>query len=183
VGVATPERFSAPLPPDQKDTRAVTDTIVLLTEQTLDRDDAQHITALHKGETLAYFVLVPADTDRNLLADIIDHLSLGELREALDALRGREPDAEHARGTAQEALEGSLASLRGLGLSASGEVTQDDPLPALQGAVSGQDAREVVVVTRPHAVEDTFHRDWASRARDVLGVPVLHVYAGTSFLG
>jgi hypothetical protein len=41
----------------------------------------------------------------------------------------------------------------------------------------------VVVVTRPHAVEDTFHRDWASRARERLGVPVLHVYGGTTFLG
>jgi hypothetical protein len=40
-----------------------------------------------------------------------------------------------------------------------------------------------MVVTSPHAVEDTFHRDWASKARESLGVPVLHVYAGSSFLG
>ena len=44
-------------------------------------------------------------------------------------------------------------------------------------------AREVVVATYPHLVEDTFHRDWASRARDVLRVPVLHLYLGTSELG
>ena len=37
--------------------------------------------------------------------------------------------------------------------------------------------------TYPHAVEDTFHRDWASRAREELQVPVLHLYSGTSQLG
>ena len=44
-------------------------------------------------------------------------------------------------------------------------------------------AREVVVVTEPHAVEDTFHKDWASKAREVLGLPVLHIYAGDWRLG
>jgi hypothetical protein len=38
-------------------------------------------------------------------------------------------------------------------------------------------------VTYPHAWLDTFHQDWASRARDVLQVPVLHLYSGTSELG
>jgi hypothetical protein len=161
----------------------VTDTIVLLTEQALDADDAARIAALHEGETLSYRVLVPADTDRNLLADVVDHLSLGELRQALAAMRGREPEGDSARASAAEALQASVTALRGMGADAAGEVTQDDPLPALSNAVTAYGAREVVVVTRPHAVEDTFHRDWASRARERLGVPVLHVYAGTTFLG
>jgi hypothetical protein len=161
----------------------VTDTIVLLTEQALDADDAARIAALHEGETLSYRVLVPADTERNLLADVVDHLSLGELRQALDAIRGREPKADQARVSAQEALSSTVSALQGLGAEAVGEVTEDDPLPALSNAVTAYGAREVVVVTRPHAVEDTFHRDWASRARERLGVPVLHVYAGTTFLG
>jgi hypothetical protein len=55
--------------------------------------------------------------------------------------------------------------------------TDDDPLPALKAAVADGDVAEVAVVTYPHAVEDTFHRDWASRARDELQVPVLHLYA------
>lgn len=161
----------------------MTDTILLLTEQALDHDDAHRIAELHEGETLDYRVLVPADTERNLLADVVDHLSLGELREALDAIRGREPKGDQARATADEALAASLEALRSLGVQAEGEVTQDDPLPALSTAVTSYGAREIVVVTRPHAVEDTFHRDWASRARERLGVPVLHVYAGTTFLG
>jgi hypothetical protein len=161
----------------------VTDTIVLLTEQALNAGDATRIAALHDGETLSYRVLVPADTERNLLADVVDHLSLGELRQALDALRGREPSDDQARTGADEALAASLAALHQIGVEAVGEVTQDDPLPALATAVTAYGAREVVVVTRPHAVEDTFHRDWASRARERLGVPVLHIYAGTTFLG
>jgi hypothetical protein len=161
----------------------VTDVIVVLTEQALDAQDAERIAELHEGEELSYRVLVPADTERNLLADVVDHLSLGELRAALNALRGREPKGDQARATAHQALEASVTALRGLGAQVEGEVTQDDPLPALSNAVTAHGAREVVVVTRPHALEDTFHRDWASRARDRLGVPVLHVYAGTTFLG
>lgn len=161
----------------------MTDVILVLTEQALDAQDAARIAELHEGEELSYRVLVPADTERNLLADVVDHLSLGELRAALNAVRGREPKADQARANAQEALTASLGALRGLGAEVEGEVTQDDPLPALSNAVTAYGAREVVVVTRPHAVEDTFHRDWASRARERLGVPVLHVYAGTTFLG
>jgi hypothetical protein len=82
----------------------VTDTIVLLTEQALDAADATRIAALHDGETLSYRVLVPADTERNLLADVVDHLSLGELRQALDSLRGREPSDDQARTGASDAL-------------------------------------------------------------------------------
>jgi hypothetical protein len=39
------------------------------------------------------------------------------------------------------------------------------------------------VITRPHAVADTFHTDWANKAQDQLGVPVLHLYAGSGFIG
>jgi len=163
--------------------QATPDTVVLLTEEALDAGDAARISALHEDEPLTYRVLVPADTERNLLADVVDHLSLLQLREALDALRGKEASEAQERKDAGVALAESVEALRGLGVEATGEVTEDDPLPALRSAVERFGAREVVVVTRPHAVEDTFHRDWASRARDELGVPVLHVYAGTTFLG
>lgn len=156
--------------------------VVILTEESLGEDDARRITQLHEGEELSYRVLVPADTERNLLADVIDHLSMFELREALGSLR-HPRDRTQARTEAGQALASSVAALSALGVEVQGEVTDDDPIPALRTAVERFGAREVVVVTRPHAVEDTFHRDWASRARDELGVPVLHVYAGTTFLG
>lgn len=158
------------------------DVIVVLTEQALDAGDARRISDLHAGEDLSYRVLVPADTERNLLADVIDHLSMFHLREALRSMRHRTDETE-ARTEAGQALAASVEALSALGVDVRGKVTEDDPIPALRHAVEHFRAREVVVVTRPHAVEDTFHRDWASRAREELGVPVLHVYAGTTFLG
>ncbi len=169
-------------PTDQPTAGADADVVVVLTEETLGDGDARRIAQLHDGEDLSYRVLVPADTERNLLADVIDHLSMFELREALDSLRHRN-DETAARTEAGQALASSVAALSALGVDVQGEITDDDPIPALRTAVEQFRAREVVVVTRPHAVEDTFHRDWASRARDELGVPVLHVYAGTTFLG
>lgn len=162
-----------------------TGDVLVLTEEALAGTDAAQIVSLHEQEeeVPAYRVLVPADTERNLLADVVDHLSLFELREALESLRERRPEPEEARTEAAEALATSLASLRSEGAQADGEVVGDDPLPSLERAVAAGGVREVVVVTRPHAVEDTFHRDWASRARETLGVPVLHLYAGTTYLG
>ncbi len=157
--------------------------IVILTEDTLGPADVEHITSLHPGDA-RFHVLVPADTERNLLVSLIDHLSLGELRAALDDVLGREPEPQRAVATAEQQLTGSLEQLRAAGAEAEGEVVDDDPLPALRTAVGDPaDGAEVVVVTLPHALEDTFRRDWASRAREELRVPVLHLYLGTSRLG
>lgn len=161
----------------------MTDTVLVLVEDTLAAADVQHITSLHESDDVAYRVLVPADSDRPLLATIIDDLSLGELKDAWDRARGKEPDVREAKATAAEQLEGSLAALAAAGHDATGAVVADDPLPAVREAVAAGGVREVVVVTYPHAVADTFHRDWASRAREDLQVPVLHLYAGTSELG
>jgi hypothetical protein len=163
-------------------------TVVVLTEEAFGDVDARNVAELHAdaraaGDDVRHVVLVPADTQRSLLAGFLDHLSLGELKEAFAEVReGRHHDG--ARADAETALAATLAALRELGLSAEGRTTDDDPLPAVRDALSdGPDARELVVVTRPHAVEDTLHTDWASRARDEFGVPVLHVYAGTTRLG
>jgi hypothetical protein len=158
----------------------VTVSILVLSEQALTPADAARLAGLHAPERPAYRVLVPADTHRSLLADVLDHLSLFELREALESVRGRE---EPTRAQAAQALTASLTQLQAVGASAEGVVVEGDPVAALGRALAEQPADEVIVVTRPHAVEDTFHRDWASRARERLGVPVLHVYAGSSWVG
>lgn len=161
----------------------MTDTILVLTEDTLAPADIDHLLSLHEGETLTYHVLVPADTERNMLSSLIDHLSLGELHDAWEDVLGREPEPREARADAEEQLRGSLEAFRAAGRQATGEVVDDDPLPALRSAVADLEIREIAVITYPHAVADTFHRDWASRARDELRVPVLHLYSGTSELG
>jgi hypothetical protein len=169
---------AAPGPADQP-----ARTVVVLTEDTLTAADVAHITALHAEDDVDYRVLVPADTERNLLVSVVDHLGLGELRKALDEVLGRERRPAQVRAQASEQLAGSVAAFRAAGAAADGAVVGDDPIPVLADEVARGGVREIVVVTYPHAVEDTFHRDWASRARDRLRVPVLHLYAGTSELG
>ncbi|MEZ0166715.1 hypothetical protein AB2L27_18305 [Kineococcus sp. LSe6-4] len=164
-------------------------TVVVLTEEAFGDVDAGNVARLHaaeraEGQDVRHLVLVPADTRRSLLADVVDKLSLGEVREAFADLGGDRPDSAEARAEAETALRATVEALRAEGLNAEGRTTGSDPLPAVRQALAEEpDARELVVVTRPHAVEDTFHTDWASRARDDLGVPVLHVYAGTTRLG
>ncbi|MFC8600259.1 MULTISPECIES: hypothetical protein [unclassified Isoptericola] len=162
-------------------------TTVVLTEDALTDADVAHILSLHDDQAERYRVLVPSDTDRNVVAAIIDHLWVGELREAGQDLVGKEPTTAEARVTAADRLARSLAALRAAGAVADGEVTDEDPLPALSAAVTAEGGPEgvadVVVVTYPHVVADTFRSDWASRAREHLHAPVLHLYAGTSEIG
>jgi hypothetical protein len=159
------------------------DTVVVLAEDTLNPADVQHIVAMHADETLRYEVMVPADSERNFAVELIDHLSVGELKQAWHDLRRDVPSEPQAEKTAEQQIAESTADLAAAGREATGLVTEDDPLPALRDRVTAGGVREVVVVTYPHAIEDTFHRDWASRARDELHVPVLHLYSGTSELG
>ena len=156
-------------------------TIIVLTEEALKPVDVAKIIGLHEDDRPTYRVLVPADTERNLLSSFLNHLSLFEMREALEALRPVDRTGAHA--DADTALSTTLAEFERHDVDATGEITSDDPMPALVEEVARLGAREVVVVTEPHAVEDTFHRDWASRARESLGVPVLHMYAGDWRLG
>jgi len=169
---------SAPAPVPAADTSV--QTTIILAEVALHRIDAERIVGLHPGEPLAYHVVVPTDTEYNVLAAFLDHLSLFEMRAALAALKP--VDRAEATTDAQEALEASIALLDEAGGAAygepSGELADDDPLPRIRELVAQLDPYELIVVTRPHAVEDSFHADWASRAREEFGIPVLHLYAG-----
>jgi len=158
-----------------------TPTIVVVTEVALTDGDVRRMVGLHADEQFDYHVLVPADTERNVVVNMLDPLTLLDFKAAAADLRS--PDARRAKTTADEALHTSLAAIRAADRTASGVVTEDDPLPALRAEVKATGAVEVVIVTEPHAVEDTFHTDWASRAREEFGLPVLHMYAGDWRLG
>ena len=77
------------------------------------------------------------------------------------------------------AVNASLDLLTAAGLQARGSITGSDPVPAAVEAARGDDSDEVIVVTPPHLVESGLHRDWASRLRDELALPVLHIVSGT----
>jgi hypothetical protein len=154
-------------------------TILLLTETTLREHDARRIAQLHGTEDVAVHLLVPADAEHNRLIEALDEIALGRLRDAVDD-DGQTP--QEAEQEAMHAVNASIDLLTATGLKAHGSVTGSDPVPAAIEAARGDDSDEIIVVTPPHLVEDGLHRDWASRLRDELALPVLHVVSGTDRL-
>lgn len=150
-------------------------TSVLMIEQPLTPVDVDFVTTLHGDELVSFIVLMQPRGDRDRLLRAIDDVALGELPEAIR--EGDEPEGEAARGPAELALDHSLASLRAKGAKAVGQIVEDHPLDKLRAVVEETGADEVIVLTAPHYVEEFFHRDWASRARHKVGVPVLKLFA------
>ena len=145
-------------------------------EKALTSADVEFVTTLHGDETVTFHVLLqPRGDQADRLLRAIDDIALGEIEEAV---REREtPEGEAARSVGERALEVSLTALRSAGSTAVGTLVEDHPLDALRGVVEEVGADEVIVLTDPHYVEEFFHRDWASRARHKVGVPVLKLFS------
>ncbi len=152
-------------------------TILMLTEEALGGHDVSRVAQLHGDEQVSVHLLVPADTEHNSLIEALDEVALGRLREALDD--SDETTPQEAEQEAMHAVNASIEALRAAGIEARGSVTGDNPVPAAIEAVKQYDVDEVIVVTPPHLVEEALRRDWASRLRDKVDVPLLHFVAGT----
>ena len=150
-------------------------TSVLMIEQPLTAVDVDFVTTLHGDDSVSFVVLMQPRGDQDRLLRAIDDVALGELPEAIR--EGDEPEGEAARGPAAHALAHSLNALRQKGANATGQLIGDHPLDKLKTVVEESNADEVIVLTAPHFVEEFFHRDWASRARHKVGVPVLKLFA------
>ncbi|MFE4198779.1 hypothetical protein ACFRJ9_23260 [Paenarthrobacter sp. NPDC056912] len=161
----------------------MSDPIVILTEEPLGPDDRVNIAKLLDGGDAPLVVLVPSNTERHLLVDFLENLSLLDIAKAFRELTAQSPDLEAERAEASETLTASLAALAGLGGGVTGEVVDGGAVAGLVAKVRALGAAQAVVVTRPHAIADTFHTDWANKAQDQLGLPVLHLYAGSGFIG
>ncbi|WP_181767930.1 indole-3-glycerol phosphate synthase [Streptomyces albidus (ex Kaewkla and Franco 2022)] len=152
-------------------------TTVLMIEKPLVSDDVELVTTLHGDEAVSFVVLIQPRGDQDRLLRALDDVALGEFDEAVR--EGSEPDDRETKQPATRALEHSLAMLREAGAQAEGEVIEDHPLDVLTAVVERTKADEVIVLTAPHLVEEFFHRDWATRARHKVGVPVLKLFAHT----
>ncbi|GGU63876.1 indole-3-glycerol phosphate synthase [Streptomyces bacillaris] len=145
-------------------------------EKPLTPEDVDFVTTLHGEERISFVVLLqPRGDQADVLLRAIDDVAMGELREAVR--EGEEPEGKEAREPAEIGLEYSLRALREAGAEAVGQVVEDHPLDKLKSVVDDAGADEVIVLTAPHYVEEFFHRDWASRARHKVGVPVLKLFA------
>ncbi|WP_433545185.1 indole-3-glycerol phosphate synthase [Streptomyces sp. CA-294286] len=151
-------------------------TSVLMIEKLLTATDVEFVTTLHGDEAVSFLVLMqPRGDQADVLLRAIDDVALGELEEAVK--EGDEPEGVHARLPAQAALDASLEALRAAGSEAVGRLVEEHPLDVLKSVVDETGADEVIVLTAPHYVEEFFHRDWASRARHKVGVPVLKLFS------
>ncbi|WP_206272966.1 indole-3-glycerol phosphate synthase [Streptomyces globisporus] len=145
-------------------------------EKPLTPEDVDFVTTLHGEERISFVVLLqPRGDQADVLLRAIDDVAMGELKEAVR--EGEEPEGSEAREPAEIGLEYSLRALRQAGAEAVGQVIEDHPLDKLKTVVDDAGADEVIVLTAPHYVEEFFHRDWASRARHKVGVPVLKLFA------
>ncbi|MER7495620.1 indole-3-glycerol phosphate synthase [Streptomyces pharetrae] len=151
-------------------------TSVLMIEKALTSADVEFVTTLHGDEPVRFHVLLqPRGEQADRLLRAIDDLAIGAVEEAVR--EGETPEGEEARSEGERALEVSLAALRAAGSTADGRLIEDHPLDALKSLVAEVGADEVIVLTDPHYVEEFFHRDWASRARHKVGVPVLKLFS------
>jgi hypothetical protein len=145
-------------------------------EKALTSADVEFVTTLHGEEPVFFHVLLqPRGDQADRLLRAIDDIALGELDEA--AHERETPVGADAASQGRQALEVSLTALRATGSQADGRLVEAHPLDALKALVAEAGADEVIVLTDPHYVEEFFHRDWASRARHRVGVPVLKLFS------
>ncbi|MGY2874613.1 tetrahydromethanopterin S-methyltransferase subunit G [Marmoricola sp. URHA0025 HA25] len=160
--------------------------VVLLVEQALTAQDAQQVRGLHEeiDEPVTYHLLVPVEDSATQIESGMGALAGGEVL-ATPTMFMDPDDIEEIRhevlDEARAAVRDSVANLEAAGGKAVGDVVSVDPIQALAKKVADVDAREAIILTRPHVVSEFFHLDWTSRARRKLGVPVLHLLEHETF--
>ena len=160
--------------------------VVLLVEQALSAQDAAQVRGLHESidEPVTYHVLVPVEDSATQIESGMGALAGGEVLATPTMFLDPE-DAEQIRhevlDEARSAVRDSVAALEKAGGKAVGDIVSVDPIQALAKKVADVDAREAIILTRPHVVAEFFHLDWTSRARRKLGVPVLHLLEHETF--
>jgi hypothetical protein len=160
--------------------------VVLLIEKVISKADAVQVAGLHESleEPVRYHVVLPCDDAASRIETALGSIAASEVL-ATSAMSYPEMDIDELqreiRGEAQKALEASSRFLQATGHEVTGEVTSQDPIAALARTVEARDAREVIILTRPHLVAEFFHLDWTSKARRKIGVPCLHLLEHETF--
>lgn len=154
--------------------------VIVLAEQALTTGDTAEVVSLHEAieEPRHYHLLIPCENAQVRVETALGALAASEVLAAPPVVSD-ELDAEEAQQTinahAEDAVSVSVAALVASGHDASGEYSSDDPIVTLERLVASRSANEVIVMTRPHVVQEFLHLDWTSKARRRLGVPILHL--------
>ncbi len=150
--------------------------LIVLTENALTDHDVTRIIEWYDKDMRVH-VLVPETSDQSVFDQVVDDVVRVDMDELKRDLSGASADDDGL--AARRALHDSLELLLGQGVTATGALTPRDPIAATSSCVTSEDADELWVVTEPHLVSDLLRRDWASKLRHQLNVPVLHVIGGT----
>lgn len=154
--------------------------VVVLVEREIDQVDAAQLRALHEGvdEQVCYHVLLPVQDPARGVEGAMGALSTGEVFVAPPVTvpgRGDDELRDELLEECRARVHSSIAALEATGARATGSPVCQEPVHALIDLVGELDAREVIIMTRPHVVREFFHLDWTSRAERRLRVPVLHL--------
>ena len=84
-------------------------------------------------------------------------------------------DEDGARVQAQQRLESSLARLRELGVEATGEIGDAEPLQAMEDALRLFGADEIIISTHPPGRSNWLEKGIVEGARERFAVPITHV--------
>ena len=90
-------------------------------------------------------------------------------------LRTYTSDEDPAREAAQQRLDETVARLASVGIEASGEVGDGDPLVAIDDAVRTFGPSEIVISTHPPGRSNWLERGIVDNARERFPVPITHV--------
>ncbi len=160
--------------------------VILLVEQPFTATDALNVRSLHEEieETVRYHVLLPVEDASSRVETAMGSLATGEVL-ATPAVAVGDADFEGLRRElldhCRAGVDATVQAIEAAGGQAVGEPVTNDPITALVDKVKEVDAREVIILTRPHVISEFFHVDWTSRARRKLGVPVLHLLEHENF--
>jgi GABA permease len=90
-------------------------------------------------------------------------------------LRQWASDIDGARDDAQARLDASLATMRGVGIDAGGQVGDGDPIQAIEDALRTFRPDELVIATHPEGQSHWLERGVVEKARERFALPVTPV--------
>jgi hypothetical protein len=148
------------------------------------KEPPQQTTPVHRGDPDERRILVIANetVGGEALRDVIREKSEGFREQVLvvcpalnSPLRHWASDDDSARREAQVRLARSLDQLAGVGVSATGEVGDSEPLQAIEDALRTFGADEVIISTHPEGRSHWLEKGVVSGARQRFAVPITHV--------
>ena len=154
-------------------------TILLLTEKALTDHDVQRVAHLHDPEPVTVHVVIPDHDDHSELSEAVDDITRTEFKAALhDADADKTPAELVSEATAE--VRSSVAALLAAGVAAAdGETVGGHPVDGVVARAASLKPDEIIVLTEPHLIADFTRRDWATKIRHAVDLPVLHIVSGT----